>query len=142
MRQYIRHPSDIPIEIIRGRQSLAQASSRIHDVSYGGLALKSSRELEPGIVVEVRIPCVRPVFTTKARVAWCRAQSDGFELGVEFLDANDAFRARMVEQVCYIQNYRKAVYEQEGRVLSSEEAAMEWIGKHAAQFVSASDDVH
>src|SRR5688572_15790522 len=82
MRQYIRHPSDIPIEIIRGRQSLAQASSRIHDVSYGGLALKSSRELEPGIVVEVRIPCVRPVFTTKARVAWCRAQSDGFELGV------------------------------------------------------------
>jgi len=142
MRQYIRHPSDIPIEVVRGRDSIAPAPCRIHDVCYGGLAFNSSHEVEPGSLVEVRIPCVRPAFVTKARVAWCKAQAGGFELGVEFLDADDAFRARMVEQICYIENYRKSVYETEGRALTSEEAALEWIGKHAAQFLPASDDVH
>ena len=85
---------------------------------------------------------MQPAFITQARVAWCKARADGFELGVEFLDAEDAFRARMVEQICYIENYRKTVYETEGRALTSEEAALEWIGKHAAQFLPASDDVH
>jgi hypothetical protein len=31
------------------------------------------------------------------------------ELGVEFLHQDDAFKARMVEQVCFIENYKKAV---------------------------------
>jgi hypothetical protein len=40
----------------------------------------------------------------------------------------------MVEQVCYIENYKKMVYQTEGRQLTTEEAAMEWIGKYASQF--------
>jgi hypothetical protein len=43
-------------------------------------------------------------------------------------------RARMVEQVCYIENYKKVVYQTEGRLLTAEEAAMEWICKYASQF--------
>jgi hypothetical protein len=103
-------------------------------VSFGGLAFQSDCELEPGIVVDVRIPFVRPMFETKARVVWCGAHEGGFELGVEFLDPEDAFRARMVEQVCYIENYKKAVYRTEGRLLTAEEAAMEWIRKYASRF--------
>ena len=40
----------------------------------------------------------------------------------------------MVEQVCYIESYKKVVYETEGRQLTTEEAAMEWIRKYASQF--------
>jgi PilZ domain len=133
MRQFIRHPADIPIEVSTGDQS-ADATRHTHNVSLGGLAFQSDRELEPGIVVEVRVPFVRPMFETKARVVWCRAHEGGFELGVAFLHPDDAFRARMVEQVCYIENYKKAVYQTEGRLLTGEEAAMEWIGKYASQF--------
>jgi hypothetical protein len=133
MRQFIRHPADIPIEVSAGDQ-LAHAKRHIHNVSLGGLAFRSDRALEPGIVVEVRFPFVRPMFETKARVVWCNAHEDGFELGVEFLDPEDAFRARMVEQVCYIENYKKVVYQTEGRHLPAEEAAMEWIRKYASQF--------
>jgi hypothetical protein len=43
-------------------------------------------------------------------------------------------RARMVEQVCHIENYKKVVYQAEGRLLTAEEAAMEWISKYASQF--------
>ena len=133
MRRFIRHPADIPIEVSAGDQ-LVHAIRHLDNVSLGGLAIQSDGELEPGIVVEVRIRFVRPMFETKARVVWCSACEGGFELGVEFLDPEDAFRARMVEQVCYIENYKKVVYETEGRLLTAEEAAMEWIGKYASQF--------
>jgi PilZ domain len=133
MRHFIRHPADIPIEVSAGDQ-LVHATRHIHNVSLGGLAFESDGELEPGIIVEVRIPFVRPMFETKARVVWCSALEGGFELGVAFLDPEDAFRARMVEQVCHIENYKKVVYQAEGRLLTAEQAAMEWIGKYASQF--------
>jgi hypothetical protein len=87
---------------------LVHATRHIHNVSLGGLAFQSDGELEPGIIVEVRI------FETKARVVWCSAREGGFELGVAFLDPEDALRARMVEQVCHIENYKKVVYQAEG----------------------------
>ena len=133
MRHFIRHPADIPIEVSADAQ-LVHATRHIHNVSLGGLAFESDGGLEPGIIVEVRILFVRPMFETKARVVWCSAHEGGFELGVAFLDPEDAFRTRMVEQVCHIENYKKVVYQAEGRLLTAEEAAMEWIGKYAAQF--------
>jgi hypothetical protein len=40
----------------------------------------------------------------------------------------------MVEQVCHIENYKKEIYRAEGRLLSSEQAAMEWIIRYASRF--------
>ena len=135
MRQFIRHPAGIPIEVARrDRVSIAPVAHHTQNVSFGGLAFQSERDLEPGTIVEVRIPCVRPQFATKARVVWCSAYQNSFELGVEFLEVEDAFRARMVEQVCHIENYRQEVQRTEGRKLTSDEAAIEWIGKYASEF--------
>ena len=69
-----------------------------------------------------------------ARVAWCKEGEQDYELGVEFLDPDDAFRMRMVEQVCYIQQYTNDVAKQEDRHLTREEAAVEWIAKYAGEF--------
>ena len=55
-------------------------------------------------------------------------------MGVEFLDRDDSFRARMVEQVCHIEQYKRQVLETEGRVLNGEQAAKEWIRRYAASF--------
>jgi hypothetical protein len=37
----------------------------------------------------------------------------------------------MVEQICHIEHYRRAVHESQGRTLSSREAAIEWIEGYA-----------
>jgi PilZ domain len=134
MRQFVRHPVDIPVEI--GAEGVLSPSFvQTNDISLGGLAVRSSFALSPGDPVVIRIPSVRPPFEARARVAWCLELDDlGYELGVTFLDVDDAFRARMVEQVFHIEDYRKSVYRLEGRELSLEEAANEWIGLHAAQF--------
>lgn len=141
MRQFIRHPVDVPVEI---GASGSRPASALHtrDISQGGLALLSSIDVPAGTDVEVRIPHVHPPFAAHARVAWCHACGhQGFELGVTFLDAESAFLARMVEQVCYIEDYRRSVQRLEGRELSAEEAAIEWIARHAAQFPDIGPDV-
>jgi hypothetical protein len=40
----------------------------------------------------------------------------------------------MIEQICHIEHYRKEVKLVEGRELSSEEAADEWITRYAGDF--------
>jgi len=139
MRQFIRHPIDVPIEIRTG-QAGPGAEFHTHDISLGGLAVHSAAPVEPGSMIEVRIPYVEPAFEARARVAWCRPRraGSGHEVGVSFLNAQDVFLARMVTQICYIEDYRKSIAREEGRELTSEEAAGEWIAKYAAKFPGAS----
>ena len=133
MRQFIRHPTEIPIQILRDRRRKA-ATPRMRNVSLGGLAFESQAGLPTGSIVLLRIPIVRPQFSARARVVWCRAAGGAFEVGVQFLDVEDAYRGRMVEQVCYIEQYRRDALRNEGRRLTAQEAAEEWIAKYASEF--------
>ncbi|HHH47275.1 MAG TPA: PilZ domain-containing protein [Gammaproteobacteria bacterium] len=138
MRNYIRHPSDIPIDF--QPEELAEAhSERLKNVSQGGLAFYSSTPLSPGCLIRVKIPLVKPVFQAVGRVTWCHARDGHFEIGIEFLDQDDAFRARMVEQLCHIEHYRQQVLAEQGRQLSSEQAAAEWIQRFAPDFPGPDD---
>jgi hypothetical protein len=138
MTRYDRHPVDILIEVT----ALNQMSHAIHNTinfSTGGLAFRCDRAFEPGSMLEIRVPFVSPPFEVEARVAWCVTRHGHFETGVEFLNTDNAFIARMVEQVCHIENYKKEVFQTEGRILSPNEAAAEWISKYASQFPGAGD---
>lgn len=132
-RKYIRHPAEIPIEFATADLD-GKAQGQAHNVSLGGLAFDSQWCPREGELLDIRIPTVEPEFSAPGRVAWCRRRAEGFEVGVQFVDASDAFRARMVEQVCHIENYRNEVREREGRDLNGDAAAQEWIRKYAADF--------
>lgn len=136
MRHFMRHPSNIPIEVVQGEQP-ERVVHNAQNVSLGGLAFEAQQALPVGSVVALRIHFVRPVFSTRARVVWCSPVEQHYELGVEFLEATDVFRARMVEQVCHIEQHRQRVFETEGRRLTTQEAAMEWIETYAATFPQA-----
>lgn len=133
MRQFMRHPATIPIEV-RVSDPPAACSPRARNVSNGGLAMQSPQAIAPDSLVTLRIPLLRPPFEAEARVVWCAPRDGAYELGVSFLHVDDAFRARMVEQLCHIEEYRRRMHREEGRDMSPEEAAVEWIDKHAAQF--------
>jgi hypothetical protein len=137
-REYIRHTVNVPLEVkvVPGAPAM---HNRGVNISYGGLAFSVTECLEIDDVIELRIPTVDPPFEAKARVAWCRPDGDGFLVGVEFLDSDDAFQSRMVQQVCSIENYRQEVAEKEGRALNSQEAAAEWISKYAGRFPAGGD---
>ncbi len=131
-RQFIRHPIDAPIQISpQSERALNHIS--IADIGEGGIAFYSNVLFQNGSVLSVKIPHVRPPFEALCVVCWQRERGNEFEVGIRFLDEDSQFRVRMVEQVCHIEDYRRKAVE-EGRPLSSEEAATEWIGLFAANF--------
>lgn len=133
MRTFIRHPSDIPIDF-QLEDLVVEGNDFLKNVSFGGLSFHSKVELSTGLVIRVKIPLVQPIFQAVGRVTWCHPEANQYEIGVEFLDENDTFRARMVEQICHIEQYKHEVLEKEGRNLNGEEAAIEWIQKYAREF--------
>jgi len=154
VREFIRHTVDVPLQFraieanehpelgpipidddYAARGESTEGHSR--NVGFGGLAFDSNFCPNTGQLIELRIPTVDPPFIAKARVAWCRANPDGgYLIGASFLDASDAFRSRMVQQVCSIENYRKEVKEREGRELTTQQASAEWISRFAGRFPS------
>ena len=138
MRSFIRHPSNIPIDF-QLEELVVEGNEYLKNVSIGGLAFNSKSKLDIGSVIRIKIPLVQPVFQALGRVTWCRPEDDHFEVGIEFLDENDTFRARMVEQICHIEDYKQEVLRKEGRKLSGEEAASEWIQRCAVKFPSSED---
>ena len=133
MRNFIRHPSDIPIDF-QLEELVFDATDYLKNVSHGGLAFHSRRAIPVNSIIRIKIPLIDPVFQTIGRVSWCHPEQDFFEVGVEFLGEDDAFRARMIEQICHIEHYKQSVMENEGRKLTGEEAAIEWIRKFAKTF--------
>ena len=111
---------------------------RLRNVSEGGLCFLAHVEFEPGYQVRLRIPVLDKEFEACGMVMWCQAGTVGYEVGVRFSNAEDRFCIRMIEQLCYIEDYRQEIAREEGRHLSSEEAAAEWIAVFAAEFPSMS----
>lgn len=131
-RRFIRHPVDVPIQIQAQSDSVLDHIS-MADIGEGGIAFCSNVLFQNGSVLSVKISHVQPPFEALCVVCWQREKDNAFEVGVRFLDEDNQFRARMVQQVCHIEDYRRKAIE-EGRPLSSEEAAVEWIGKFAENF--------
>lgn len=132
MRSFIRHPTAVPIEIRLEDQTHKQESMR--DVSRGGLCFCYPEAAAVGSTVVVRIMLTTPPFEACCRVSWCQADGSAWHVDVEFLDQDDLFRVRMVEQICHIEQYRRMVRASQGRSLSSHEAALEWIERYAEAF--------
>ena len=133
MRQFIRHPSDIPIEYSIAHLG-SRRKNRLRDIGQGGLCFRADAAIDRGCMIRIVIPIRKPEFEVTGTIVWCRKTNRHFDVGVRFEDANTEFAVRMIEQICHIDHYRKEVLEREGRQLSGAEAAMEWVARFARDF--------
>ena len=106
----------------------------ITNVSLGGLAFISEKPLDLLERVRICIPILDQDNFLVGNVVWCEQVGPSFEIGVEFDNSREVYRLRMIEQICHIEHYRKEVDRVEGRKLSAQEAAREWISKYAGDF--------
>ncbi|MCX5777747.1 MAG: PilZ domain-containing protein [Elusimicrobia bacterium] len=135
-RNFIRHMADMPIEI-HLQDIVAHRTEYLNEISFGGLSFRSTVAVPIDTLVDIRIPLVRPVFSTQGKVIWCRpdaADKTIFDVGVEFVDKKDSFKIRMLEQICHIEDYKKELAAQAGQPVTGEQAALEWIRKYADKF--------
>tara|TARA_R110002096_G_scaffold71973_3_gene171623 strand:+ start:599 stop:1036 length:438 start_codon:yes stop_codon:yes gene_type:complete len=137
IRKYIRHPSDVPIQVASEWTEYnidESADDTLSNVGLGGLSFISRSALETGQRVRVCIPILDQENYIVGNVVWCEKSAKGFEIGLKFESSEDVFRLRMVEQICHIEHYRKEVARNEGRELTTQQAASEWISRFASDF--------
>lgn len=126
----IRHPSTVPLHYRRFGETVVREAGN-NDLAF---CFGTSEQLAPGSLVEVTIRAAERTEAFRLHVRSCRPVGSGFEVHGCFVDENDAFLGRMIEQVCRIEAYRSDVEHREGRRLSRDHAAREWIERFAAAF--------
>lgn len=141
MREFIRHPSSIPVQLIKQENNIDETftgTNTLNNVSFGGVSCLCSESVEKGSIVKMTIECVDPAFEIEGRAVWCKPNGDMYEVGVEFIVSKEKlFLLRMIEQICHIEHYRNELLQKEGREISSELAAKEWVAKYADKFPGA-----
>ncbi|HXK55480.1 MAG: PilZ domain-containing protein [Gammaproteobacteria bacterium] len=133
MRGHHRHLSEMPIEFSLELKNQA-CRERLVNISSGGLAFSTQRGVRPGAAIHIKIPLGAYHFDADGRVVWCHQTDHRFEVGVRFDDPQSEHKAQMIDQLCHIERYRWKVQDEEGRQLTSEEAAAEWISRYANAF--------
>ena len=131
-RRFPRIDTEIPVALSLG-EVVASESAYLNNISAGGMSFNSMVELVPGSVIMLHLPPSQPVLRTPARVAWCRKMAFQYVIGAEFLTHDQALRQRIVDMVRNIEDYRIEA-QRTGRVLSSQEAVLEWISLHGSSF--------
>lgn len=133
MRQFIRHPLDIPIQYSLINIDKDERSV-LNNISQGGLCFRANGDIEIGRAIRINIAIHESTFEATGIIVWCRRMNGHYDVGVKFEDANTEFSVRMIEQVCHINHYKKEILEKEGRTLSGQEAAAEWVEKFSRDF--------
>jgi len=124
----------MPIEYRTSRRSYKRRRKNLRDVGEGGVCFSTDDKMPEGGKIHLIIRVKGNELEVDGVVTWCKHRKGGFDIGVSFNDSATDYAVRMVEQVCHIEQYRAKVKEEEGRELTSQEAAEEWIERYAARF--------
>jgi len=130
---FLRHPADIQITV-NVISSSAARTPFLMQAKNNGLVFSNSFALSNGMLVKITIPVVRPCFELFGYISWCRRRDYGYQVGMALMSETDMARTRMVEQVCYIEHYRRSELKGSRRSMSVDDAAREWIQKYASKF--------
>lgn len=134
MRKFIRHPLGCPIAHHFVDSDEPKREDYVRNVSKGGLCFQSRTYIAPDQLIQIDIPIGDTLFQATCLVSWCKITRKGFDVGVKFENRDTEFTMRLIEQACYIEEYREQVRTKDGRELTAEDAAREWIEKHADEF--------
>lgn len=128
--RFIRHPVEIPLRCRR----LVRRATDLVDLEYGGLHFIRREPFAPATKLVLLVAVLGEEHRFCAQVLWCRELGERHEITVGFSAREDAFRARMIEQFCQIECYRRRMRVMQGRDLSPDAAAREWVERFAAHF--------
>lgn len=132
LQLFIRHPEQVAIEVQPATTDGATANRSSDGL---GLICSSTTAYAPGTPLSVNFPELpQPIDSVHGTVFNCFQTGEHFELAIQFRSPEHAMRLRMAEQQTYIELYRQHLLQDQGRTLSLDEAALEWIERYAASF--------
>ncbi len=132
IRKHVRHVTGVPVEVRVEYNS--NLSDSINNISHGGLSFIADDKLELDEVIKVGCPLLKQESSLSGKVVWCKKSAAGYEIGLEFSDAEEVERLKVVEHICQIESFRSEIEKTEGRKLSGEQATREWVSRFAGDF--------
>ena len=128
MRQYIRHPTKIPIQCTTPHGRLND-NPVMRNVSKSGMCFTTGTKIEANSNIELTIPFLGTEIEIAGTIMWCHDMDDFYELGVRFDDGISDLAKVLMDRLCNVEQYRQQVKERERRELTSTEAGREWMEK-------------
>jgi hypothetical protein len=125
----IYHPLLVPVNIRNVREEVEMRSG-----CMGELAVHSPTRFSVGSQVLLSLYMAESTPSLYCRVIWLFGSEGRYLMGLTFDGEDEAYKMRMVEQLCHIHAYQHVVAKQEGRLLSDEDAAREWIDRYSKDF--------
>ena len=139
-RHFIRHPLSLPLvyKVMKRAKDDGQQDLRAEtiNVSMGGLLFPAKLPVKLGSIIEIQMPFENKVFNLKAKVVRCvkNQETKFYDLAVSFHRLHEAFKAKMIEQIYLISEYRDLLSLQLGKEVSLEVASRKWIKRYSERF--------
>ncbi len=130
---FIYHPKAIPFTLKKRRRTVESSPEMEKERSNLGLCFHTEKYFKPGILVEFTVMIRDDVQTFTGRVVFNRETEEGYVTGIWLLSQSDAYRARIVEQVCHIDRYLEKK-QGDKQTIDTEREAGYWISRFAARF--------
>lgn len=129
---YLRHAAKVPIAWREIPRHLARPGEIGTDAGVG-MRFLSSRPARAGALVEATLTVAGEACRFRGTVRWVRPQGHRFEIALRLAGPEHALRARLAEQACRIEVYRRSL----SRLLDPHRPAREWVERYAARFAAA-----
>lgn len=127
----IQHPDEIPIQLCS-----TNSTEQCHSPHQLRLLCQSTEQFNVGSWIKIHYPSLdqfaQPI---RGFIQAITLNASDFTLAILFSNPDDLMRMRMLEQQAQIHVYQLKSQLQ-GRKIDLQQAALEWIERHAAQFPS------
>ena len=139
-RHFIRHPICLPLffKVLEPgkKKNQEDTPSQTINISLGGLLFPSKHSVNIEAKIMIKMPFENKVFNVKAKVVRClrNPQTKLYDIAACFLRTQEAFKAKMIEQMYLIAEYRDLLSLQTGKEISLEDASRKWIKRYSARF--------
>ena len=130
---FIKHPDRFPLQY-RRLKFWERAKVENSAISNIGLTFSTNEYQKLGSLLEITIPTRKETHHFLGRVVAIKESDTGYEIGVWLLQAEDAPKLRIVEQICHIELYLNDKRYKDGPFLSQERLTEEWITRFASSF--------
>ena len=130
---FIKHPDRFPLQFRRLR-FWEKAKIETAAISNIGLTFSTEQYQKPGSLLEITIPTRKETHHFFGKVVAVKESDKGYEIGIWLVQAEDAPKLRIVEQICHIELYLNDKKYKDGPFLSREKLTEEWISRFASSF--------
>ncbi len=130
-RRFLRHPLNIPVEVLTAKDKPAKMSTST-DLSQGGMSFYWHWKLPVGVPIDLTVPVKDQQYHVKSLVSYSEEDPGNwrFLTGVSFTEYPPEFQARLAEEFLEILEYREKLSRERNYQVYENDAAEEWLKKN------------